>query len=97
MLIKFLDVVMSGLKLLYQLWILRLEEVPLPPVGRLAVVQTLLVLHDELLAAPVLRAGAEQTDYLPVGHVRSLLLFPGRGELVEYHSAVDGQPPKNRK
>ena len=75
--IHLLDVFVCGLELLNQLRVLRLEELSLPGVGRLGVVETLLVLQHKCLPGPgLLGPRAEQADDLPIGNIRRLLLLP---------------------
>ena len=93
MLVEFLDILVSTLELLYQLRILRLEELPLSIVGSLTIVEIFLILQYQSLPPPVLGAGAEQPHDVPVRNIRALLLLPGRTQLVQDNPAVDGQPP----
>ena len=93
MLVQLLDVLVSALELLDDLGVLGLEELSLPVVGGLAVVQTLLVLQHQPLSPAVLGAGAEQPDDVPVGHVGSLPLLTRGAQLVEDDPAVDGETP----
>ena len=75
--IHLLDVFVRGLELLNQLRVLGLKELSLPGVGRLGVVETLLVLQHQRLPGPgLLCPRAEQADDLPIGNIRRLLLLP---------------------
>ena len=93
MLVQLLDVLVSALELLDDLGVLGLEELSLPVVGGLAVVEILLVLQHQSLPPPVFSACAEQPHDVPVGDVRTLPLLARRAELVEDDPAVDGETP----
>ena len=95
MLIQFLDVLVSALELLYQLRVLGLEELSLPVVAGVAVVEILLVLQYQPFPASVLVSSTEQLHNVSVGNIR-LLLSPGGRQLVKYNPAVDGQTPGSR-
>ena len=93
MLVQLLDVLVSALELLYQLRVLRLEELALPIVGGVAVVQIFLVLQHQPFSASVLVSSTEEPHNVSVGNIRALLLPPGGGQLVKDNPAVDGETP----
>ena len=97
MLVEFLDVLVSALELLYQLRVLRLEELSFPVVAGVAVVEILLFLKAQPLPAPVLVTVAEQPHDVSVGNIGALLLSPGGGQLVEDDPAVDGETPGEQR